>query len=91
MSMFKKPKKPVQLRIFSSEVENMDVDDDRQDDGEAKFKKRDKEREKKPQKSSLLSFGDEGIFRGSNIQWMTFSMTIALFQLLTRFLFPIIT
>lgn len=75
MSMFKKPKKPVQLRIFSSEVENMDVDDDRAADGETKFKKRDKkdkEREKKPQKSSLLSFGDEGIFRGSNIQWLTF-------------------
>lgn len=65
MSLFKKPKKSLQnRRIFSSEIENMDVDDD-DDSTEADFKpkkkdKKDKEKSSKPQKSSLLSFGDEG-------------------------------
>lgn len=74
MSLFKKPKKAVQQsrRIFSSEVENMDVDEEERAEAEIKQKKKekkDKEREKsnKPQKSSLLSFGDEGI-----LVWVTF-------------------
>lgn len=50
--------------MFSSEIENMDVDDDEPTEAEIKQKKkdkRDKELASKPQKSSLLSFGDEGI------------------------------
>lgn len=65
MSLFKKPKKSLQnRRMFSSEIENMDVDDDEPTEAEIKQKKkdkRDKELASKPQKSSLLSFGDEGI------------------------------
>lgn len=64
MSLFKKPKKTVQQsrRIFTSE-ENMDVDDEGDDkDDEMKQKKKDKRANSKPTKSSLLSFGDEGIF-----------------------------
>lgn len=66
MSLFKKPKKAVQQsrRIFTSEVENMAVDDEGDDkaDDEMKQKKKDKRASSKPTKSSLLSFGDEGIF-----------------------------
>lgn len=72
MSLFKKPKKSISnRRIFSSEndpenAEKMDIDEDdiresRKDS--SKDKKKEKEKEKlpiKPQKSSLLSFGDEG-------------------------------
>lgn len=67
MSLFKKPKKPVQLRLFSSEVENMDVDENEKSDADARHSKKkerdrkEKEKSSKPQKSSLLSFGDEGI------------------------------
>lgn len=66
MSLFKKPKKPVQQsrRLFTSEVENMDVDEEDKAEAEIKQKKkekRDKEKTIKSQKSSLLSFGDEGI------------------------------
>ncbi|CRK97101.1 CLUMA_CG010440, isoform A [Clunio marinus] len=65
MSLFKKPKKPAQInrRVFSSEIENMDVDEEEGPDVDIKPKKNKKERDKdksnKPQKSSLLSFGDE--------------------------------
>lgn len=72
MSLFKKPvKKPLQnRRIFTSEVENMEIDEDEAAEAEIKQKKKEKkEKEKlKPQKSSLLSFGDEGIF--------TFTLTV---------------
>lgn len=71
MSLFKKPKKAVQQsrRIFSSELDFMDVDEDEKAEDEVKLKKKDKkdkdkDREKvvKPTKPSLLSFGDEGLF-----------------------------
>lgn len=66
MSLFKKPKKTVQQsrRIFTSEIENMVVDDEGDDkaDDEMKQKKKDKRASSKPIKSSLLSFDDEGIF-----------------------------
>lgn len=66
MSLFKKPKKAAQQsrRLFTSEVENMDVDEEDQIEAEIKQKKKekkDKDKSSKPQKSSLLSFGDEGI------------------------------
>ena len=66
MSLFKKPKKAAQQsrRLFTSEVENMDVDEENQAELEIKQKKKEKkdnEKSSKPQKSSLLSFGDEGI------------------------------
>lgn len=51
-------------RLFTSEVENMEVDEEEKAEAEIKQKKkekRDKEKASKPQKSSLLSFGDEGI------------------------------
>lgn len=65
MSLFKKPKKPVQLRLFTSEA--MEVDENEKADEEAKLKKKDKkskdkDKSSKPSKSSLLSFGDEGLF-----------------------------
>ena len=62
MSLFKKPKKTLQknARIFSSEIELMDGIEAKEDD--IKLKKKDKkDKSIKPQKSSLLSFGDEGI------------------------------
>ena len=69
MSLFKKPKKSAaaQRRIFSSEYENiekMDIEDDdsKQEDSFKDKKKDKKEKLIKPQKSSLLSFGDEGNF-----------------------------
>lgn len=73
MSLFKKPKKPVQLRLFTSEVDSMEVDENEKADEEAKPKKKDKkEKEKdkssKPSKSSLLSFGDEGIRFASGLR-----------------------
>jgi hypothetical protein len=68
MSLFKKPKKPVQLRLFTSEVDSMEVDENEKADEEVKSKKKnkkekdkDKDKSSKPSKSSLLSFGDEGI------------------------------
>lgn len=67
MSLFKKPKKQVQQsrRLFTSEIEMMEVDEDEKIQADImkqkKKEKRDKEKESKPQKSSLLSFGDEGI------------------------------
>lgn len=68
MSLFKKPKKAVQQsrRLFTSEVENMEVECVEQAEAEIKQKKKekkDKEKDKssKLKKSSLLSFGDEGI------------------------------
>jgi hypothetical protein len=64
MSLFKKPKKALQknARIFTSEIELMDVEDEEeQRETENKQKKKDKkDKSSKPQKSSLLSF-DEGI------------------------------
>lgn len=70
MSLFKKPKKAVQQsrRLFTSEVENIDVDEEERAEAEIKQKKKekkDKDKSSKPQKSSLLSFGDEGIYSGS--------------------------
>jgi hypothetical protein len=66
MSLFKKPKKPVQLRLFTSEeVDSMEVDENEKADEEVKLKKKDKrekDKSSKPSKSSLLSFGDEGIW-----------------------------
>lgn len=65
MSLFKKPKKAAQQsrRLFTSEVENMDVDEKEAAEVEIKQKKKkDKDKSSKPLKSSLLSFGDEGIF-----------------------------
>lgn len=65
MSLFKKPtKKPASLsrRIY------MEVDEDEPMEVDVKHKKKDrKDKEKpiKPQKSSLLSFGDEGIFHNN--------------------------
>lgn len=71
MSIFKKPKKTAQQsrRLFTSEVENMDVGEEDQAEAEIKQKKkekknREKDKSSKPQKSSLLSFGDEGILLG---------------------------
>jgi hypothetical protein len=64
MSLFKKPKKPVQLRLFSSELENMEIDENEKAEADAKPKKKDKkekDKSSKTTKSSLLSFGDEGI------------------------------
>lgn len=69
MSLFKKPKKSLQnRRMFSSEIENMEVDDGEPAEPKKRDKK-DKEKEKavKPQKSSLLSFGDEGIYTIANV------------------------
>lgn len=77
MSLFKKPKKSIaQRRIFSSEenfsqnVEKMDIEDDDYKDSKepVKEKKKDKKESSKdkslvkPQKTSLLSFVDEGNF-----------------------------
>lgn len=76
MSLFKKPKKAVQQsrRVFTSELELMDIDVQESEEIEIKQKKKDKkekerEREKssKPQKTSLLSFGDEGILFGISL------------------------
>lgn len=79
MSLFKKPKKSVaNRRIFTSEndpenFEKMDVDEDSREsrkDSTVKDKKKEKEKEKlliKPQKSSLLSFGDEGKLIGLEV------------------------
>lgn len=76
MSLFKKPKKAVQhnsRRLFTSEVEIqvkiMNVDEEEQAEADIKQKKKekkdkDKDKSSKPQKSSLLSFGDEGILFG---------------------------
>lgn len=63
MSLFKKPKKALQknARIFTSEIELMDVEDEEQRETENKQKKKDKkDKSSKPPKKSLLSF-DEGI------------------------------
>jgi hypothetical protein len=64
MSLFKKPKKTLQpknARIFTSELELMETEEDQRED-DAKQKKKDKkDKSIKPAKSSLLSFGDEGI------------------------------
>jgi hypothetical protein len=64
MSLFKKPKKALQkqnARIFTSEIELMDVEDEEQLGSENKHKKKDKkDKSSKSQKSSLLSFA-EGI------------------------------
>lgn len=64
MSLFKKPKKPVQQsrRLFTSEAEFMEIDDNEKiGKAETEIKQKKKEKSSKPQKSSLLSFGDEGI------------------------------
>jgi len=59
MSLFKKPKKIAQRRIFTSEDgENNDNDELTTTDN--KDKKKDKREKEKPKKPSLLSFGDEG-------------------------------
>lgn len=73
MSLFKKPKKAVQQsrRLFTSEVENIDVDEEDRVEAEIKQKKKEKkekDKSSKPQKSSLLSFGDEGIYTGSSLK-----------------------
>lgn len=68
MSLFKKPKKKLALRVFTIENENekcevMEVDDDSNE--VIKAEKKEKKKDKpliKPPKSSLLSFGDEGNF-----------------------------
>jgi hypothetical protein len=64
MSLFKKPKKALQknVRIFSSEIELMD--DEEEQHHEIKQKKKKDKKENSIQKSSLLSFGDEGILFG---------------------------
>ena len=79
MSLFKKPKKSISnRRIFSSEhdpenAEKMDIDEDSREsrkDSSIRDKKKEKEKEKlpiKPQKSSLLSFGDEGNLIGLDV------------------------
>ncbi|KAG5680373.1 hypothetical protein PVAND_009882 [Polypedilum vanderplanki] len=72
MSLFKKPKKPIQRRVFSSEndfdnSEKMDIEEDNSKDSfkddavkEKKKDKKDKDKSSsKSTKSSLLSFGDE--------------------------------
>lgn len=66
MSLFKKPKKTLQknARIFTSEIELMDVAEE-EEENPIKLKKKDKDKKdksSKPQKSSLLSFNDEGLF-----------------------------
>lgn len=68
MSLFKKPKKAVQQsrRLFTSENENLDAEEEERAEAEIKQKKKEKkDKSSKPQKSSLLSFGDEGIYAGS--------------------------
>jgi hypothetical protein len=64
MSLFKKPKKSLQknARIFSSEIEQMDTEEDHLDEDTKTKKKDKKDKSVKPAKSSLLSFGDEGIW-----------------------------
>lgn len=63
MSLFKKPKKALQknARMFTSEIELMDVGNEDHDVENKQKKKDKKDKSVKPQKSSLLSFGDEGI------------------------------
>jgi hypothetical protein len=66
MSLFKKPKKIASRRVFSIDTENekMDIEESNEISirEETKEKKKDKKDKLnlKPQKSSLLSFGDEG-------------------------------
>lgn len=66
MSLFKKPKKALQknARIFTSELELMETEEDHvvEDTKPKKKDKKDKQDKSiKSTKSSLLSFGDEGI------------------------------
>lgn len=62
MSLFKKPKKALQknARIFTSEIELMDVEDEERETENKQKKKDKKDKSIKPLKKSLLSF-DEGI------------------------------
>lgn len=69
MSLFKKPKKTIQRRVFSygdehGEDDEMDVDstDRHNRERERKSEKKAKEDGKSLKKNSLLSFDDEGGF-----------------------------
>lgn len=64
MSLFRKPKKHIQRRVFSANeeddgVEKIDMDDDKPII-QPKIKKTEK-KEKTQTKQTLLSFGDEGL------------------------------
>lgn len=68
MSLFKKPKKTIQRRVFSYGDEHGE-EDDMQDNGSDRHRERDRDRKsdkkskddaKSHKKNSLLSFDDEG-------------------------------
>lgn len=82
----------ISRRVYSSEVENMDVDPDEPIDVDFKPKKKekkekDREKASKPQKSSLLSFNDEGITSSIFLIWW---LNITLSYQLTQSTFTMI-
>lgn len=65
MSLFKKPKALQKNARIAIETEPMDVEEEEENSIKQKKKDKDKkDKPSKPQKSSLLSFGDEGIWFG---------------------------
>lgn len=60
MSLFKKPKKTMQRRVFSAMDEEQDERMDVDEMPQSKEKKRDKNHDKDKKSALLLSFGDEG-------------------------------
>lgn len=69
MSLFRKPKKPIQRRVFSygeehGEDEDMSVDVSerhKSSEKDRKSERKSKDEEKSIKKNSLLSFDDEGV------------------------------